>query len=182
MPSPKRLQRAVLAQPRRWETCRTRHPQNGCNAPFKHKREGGKPAERIHGRTATEDHPFHNCEAVRTRSCVVPHMVFKRRCAEKTGNWWNASNMSPLILNGQDDGPHRKGDEVNIGSSSVSCSWVYSLCRPRRPSAMSWSLFPWRKANNGNGRHRQLQRADPFTLHPSARTGIPSPPPGTQVW
>ena len=80
--------------------------------------------------------PF-NCEAVRTRSCVVQHygvqgamrregrssggqhVIGPKPCFETIGHALAvALNLrrggTPLVLNREVDGPHRKGDEVNI--------------------------------------------------------------------
>ena len=57
------------------------HPQNDSNTPFKRNSEGGKP---------------HHI------------MVFKERCAEKTGNWRKASNMSSVpSLTSSESGMHK---------------------------------------------------------------------------
>ena len=74
----------------------TRHPQNGSNAPFKRNCKGGKPAERIHSRTATENHRFHICKRYAHALVSYRATVFKGRYAGKTGNWRNASNTSSV--------------------------------------------------------------------------------------
>ena len=82
---------------------------------------------------------------------------------------------SPIVLNGQDDGPHRKGDEVNIRQQQrlllvgVRCARLGAHQQRAGPCSLGGRRTT---AWDATGR---LQRADPLPLFPSARTGGPSP-------